>query len=145
MSVKNIMSSSVVAVDMDDALGKVKKLFEENGFHHLLVTQSGRLMGVISDRDLLKSISHNVGTVREKSADTATLKKRVHQIMTRKPISVEPSASIYEAVAIFNEHKISCIPVVDEQNRPVGIISWRDIIRVLEKQWGAESRRAATV
>ncbi len=49
--------------------------------------------------------------------------------MTRKPITLKSDARIYDALEIFDQHKISCIPIVDTDNRPVGIISWRDILR----------------
>ncbi len=93
---------------------------------------SGKLIGVISDRDLFKALSPNIGTDAETRRDIATLKKKAHQIMTKNPVTLTTSAGIYDAVRIFNRHSISCIPVVDENSSPVGIISWRDILRVLE-------------
>lgn len=49
--------------------------------------------------------------------------------MTRKPITLGPEASIADAIEVFLTHQVSCIPVVDPQFRPVGILSWRDILR----------------
>lgn len=132
MSIENIMTRSVVTVEMDDPLSTVKEIFDNSKFHHLLVVEGGKLFGVVSDRDLLKSISPNIGTMRVTYNDMATLNKRVHQVMTRKPITLMPDATIKDAVAIFNKHRISCIPIVDDEFRPVGIISWRDIMRHLE-------------
>ena len=94
---------------------------------------AGKLIGVISDRDLFKALSPNIGTDAETKRDTATLKKKAHLIMTKNPVTLTASAGIYDAVGTFNRHSISCIPVVDENSRPIGIISWRDILRVLEK------------
>ena len=131
MSIDQIMSKRVVTVDSDDTLSIVKEIFDNTSFHHLLVTESEILCGVISDRDLLKSISPNIGTAAETRKDTATLNKRVHQIMSRKPVTLSPNAMIDDAIKIFNSHTISCIPVIDEQNKPVGIISWRDILKNL--------------
>lgn len=132
MSVNNIMTTSVVTVEMDDPLSVVKEIFDNARFHHLLVVEKGKLTGVISDRDLLKAISPNIGTAAETSRDTATLNKRAHQIMTRKPITLTPESGIQDAIKLFNSHDISCIPVVDKSNVPVGIISWRDILRAIE-------------
>lgn len=129
MSVEKIMSKTAVTVEMDDSLRTVKEIFDNTRFHHLLVVESGKLIGVISDRDLLKALSPNIGTVHETARDEASLNKRVHQIMTRKPVVLGQNAGIHEAVEIFNNHKISCIPVVDEKYTPVGIISWRDILK----------------
>lgn len=132
MLVEKIMSKPVVTVTLDDTLGEVKHIFENAKFHHLLVVEEGKLYGVLSDRDLLKSISPFIGTVQETAHDKFTLNKKVHQIMTRKPITLSPFANVYEAISVFNQHNISCIPVVNEENIPIGIISWRDILRVIE-------------
>lgn len=129
MSVKKIMSSPVVCVEMDDSLKVIKEIFDNTRFHHLLVVESDKLQGVISDRDLLKTLSPDIGTVRETAKDTAILNKKAHQIMTRKPFVLGPNAGIYDAIDIFNEHNISCIPIVDEKQVPIGIISWRDILK----------------
>ena len=96
------------------------------------MVEEGKLYGVVSDRDLLKSISPFIGTVQATAHDKFTLNKRVHQIMSRKPISLTPSADVYEAISLFNQHNISCIPIVNENDSPVGIVSWRDILRIIE-------------
>jgi acetoin utilization protein AcuB len=131
MNVEKIMSKSVVTVKMDDSLMIVKEIFDSNHFHHLLVVESGKLHGVISDRDLLKALSPNVGTIIETNRDAATLNKKVHQIMARNLVTLTPNAGIYDAIEVFNIHNISCIPVVDDNNKPVGIVSWRDILKAI--------------
>ncbi len=136
------MSKSVVIVEMDDSLKMVKEIFDNTRFHHLLVVESGKLFGVISDRDLLKALSPNIGTAAETTGEAATLNKRVHQIMTRKPVTLAPNAGIYDAIEIFNSYKISCIPVVDDERKPIGIISWRDILRALESNRGKHPNNA---
>jgi acetoin utilization protein AcuB len=129
MNVEEIMSRIVVTVEMDDSLRVVKEIFDNTRFHHLLVVESGRLVGVISDRDLLKALSPKIGTAAETTRDAATLNKRAHQILTRKPVTLRANAGLSEAIAIFNNYSISCIPVVDSRQRPVGILSWRDIFK----------------
>ncbi|MBS1186830.1 MAG: signal transduction protein [Burkholderiaceae bacterium] len=129
MRIDEIMTRKVVTVEMDDKLSVVKDIFDNSKFHHLLVIEHGKLFGVVSDRDLLKAVSPNIGTLTETYKDAATLNKRVHQIMSRKPITLTEGASVRDAVSIFNQHKISCIPIVDKDFRPVGIVSWRDIMR----------------
>ncbi len=132
MSVEKIMSKTVVTVKMDDSLRMVKEIFDNTRFHHLLVVESGKLFGVVSDRDLLKALSPHIGTEGETARDAASLNKRVHQIMTRKPVVLGQNADIIDAIEIFNNHNISCIPVVDDGFKPVGIISWRDILKALK-------------
>ncbi len=132
MVVENIMSKTVVTITMDDSLNVMKEIFDNTRLHHLLVVEQGELIGVISDRDYLSALSPNLGTAAETSKDVATLNKRAHQIMSRRPVTLLPDAGIYDAIKIFNNHNLSCIPVVDENHKPIGIISWRDIFKVLE-------------
>jgi len=132
MNVEEIMSETIVTVEMDDSLMVVKEIFDKVRLHHLLVVESGILFGVISDRDLLKALSPNIGSVSETAGDLATLNKRAHQIMTRKPVTLSRKAGIHDAIEVFKNHKISCIPIVDEERKPVGIISWRDVLGAVE-------------
>lgn len=132
MKLENIMTKNPVSVSLDDSLGDVKEIFDNVSFHHLLVVENDKLIAIVSDRDLLRSISPNIGTNRYTVTDLATLNKRVHQIATRHPVTLCPENTVLDAAKIFNTHRISCIPVVDFENKPVGIISWRDIMKHLE-------------
>ncbi len=132
MRVQEIMSKEIVTVALDDTLYVVREIFENLKFHHLLVVEHGRLFGILSDRDLLKALSPTLESSAETHADRATLNKRVHQHMTRNPITLRENAPVYEAIRLFNTEPITCIPIVDETGRPVGIISWRDILKMLE-------------
>lgn len=132
MGVAKIMNQDFQTVDMDDPLEWIKKLFDEQRFHHVLVMSKGKLVGVISDRDVLKNISPYVGTVAETSRDTATLKKKAHQIMTRQLVTVTDVDSVMTAVKTFNRNRISCLPVLNARGRPVGLLTWRDILRAME-------------
>ena len=130
MTVRDIMSTRVATVSLDDRLHVVKEIFDASKFHHLLaVEDDGTLYGVVSDRDLLRALSPFIGSIVETGRDAATLDKSVHQIMTRKPITLRPDASIAAAIRVFLAHPVSCIPIVDAQFKPVGIVSWRDILK----------------
>jgi acetoin utilization protein AcuB len=137
----DIMTARVVTVEFDDSLATVKEIFDSLHFHHLLVIGSDKkLCGVISDRDLLRAISPYVGTPSETARDSATLKKRAHQIMTRSPVTLRPDASLAEAIQLLLDHRISCIPIVDEGFKAVGIVSWRDVLKSLPGSTGASGR-----
>jgi acetoin utilization protein AcuB len=129
MQISQIMSTKPVSVSLDDHLDVVKDIFDNARFHHVLVVDEGKLFGVISDRDLLKAISPNIGTNRYTARDLETLAQPVHRIVTRRPLTLKPDASVDDAIAIFNSHRISCIPIVDDEGVAVGIVSWRDIMK----------------
>ncbi|WP_445768745.1 CBS domain-containing protein [Rheinheimera sp.] len=133
LNVAQLMSSKPVSVSPDDSLAVVKQIFDHVKFHHVLVVEHGILLGVLSDRDLFKALSPHIGTAAETPRDLATLNKKVHQVMRRKPVSLQPQAKVMDAIHLFNSEGVSCIPVVDSNNRPQGIISWRDIIRALDR------------
>lgn len=129
MSIPSVMTHRVVTVHMDDSLEIVREIFEASGFHHLLVVEDDKLVGVVSDRDYLKAISPFIDSITERIRDRATLERKVHQIMTREVITLNASDTMVRAIELFNKHKISCLPVIDEQEKPIGIVSWRDIFR----------------
>ncbi len=119
MVMGDIMTARVVTVEMDDRLEVVKEIFDTMRFHHLLVVdEHKKLSGVVSDRDLLRALSPYVGSAAETERDLATLNKRGHQIA--------------EAVSLLLTHRISCIPIVDDEFKPIGIVSWRDLLKSLE-------------
>ena len=132
MTLDKIMTARVVTVDMDDRLEVVKEIFDTMNFHHLLVVdEHKKLSGVLSDRDLLRALSPYVGSAAETARDLATLNKRVHQIMSRHPLTLRPHSSVAEAAHLLLENRISCVPIVDGDFMPVGIVSWRDLLKAL--------------
>lgn len=131
-ALKTIMTMRVATVEVDDALETVKQIFDSVKFHHLLVVDAGKkLCGVLSDRDLLRALSPYVGTLAENARDLATLKKRVHQIMTRQPVTLAAESTVAEAIHVFLNHRVSCIPIVDAGGKAIGIVSWRDVLKTM--------------
>jgi acetoin utilization protein AcuB len=125
--VRDIMTKKVLTVDMDRSLNDVRRVFERAPFHHLVVIEEGKLVGLVSDRDVFREISPFVGTPTERSCDAFTLRKHVHQIMTRRPETCDPEAEASEACRLMLEKRISCLPVVNKESRCVGIVTIRDV------------------
>lgn len=136
MKIKNIMNTDLLTLSMDSPLSKAKELFENNNVHHLIITDDdGLLAGVMTDRDLYKHLSPTVGTSQETHRDTALMQKKLHQIMARNLITTQAQKSLSNAVVLLYDNHISCLPVVDKQNKPIGIITWRDLLKVLALQY----------
>ena len=133
MKIKEIMTTDLVTVTMDDSLGKVHELFEQSTFHHVLVLEEQELVGLISDRDVLKAMSPFVDGHSERSQDRATMQVKVHQFMSRNPLTVKPDLSISQAITIMDENGISCLPVQDDDGKILGIVTSNDIIK-----WAAQ-------
>ncbi|WP_176079875.1 CBS domain-containing protein [Paraburkholderia tropica] len=134
MKMADLMTTRVVTVGFDDTLETVREIFEQSSFHHLLVVEDRKLQGIVSDRDLLRALSPFIDSVVETKRDLGTLSKRVHQIMSRKPLTLKADAEVADAIQLFLENSISCIPIVNDESIPVGIVSWRDILRFFSVQ-----------
>jgi acetoin utilization protein AcuB len=131
MLVRDIMSKNVVTVTPDTDLAAMREIFERTRFHHLLVVENGGLVGVISDRDLLRCQSPFVGTLAEREQDRQAERRRAHQLMTRNPIVAHPEDEVQTAAFFMVEKKISCLPVVDGETGLQGIVTWRDLLRAV--------------
>jgi acetoin utilization protein AcuB len=123
------MTKDVVTVGMDISLKAMCKMFDEKKFHHLLVIEEDELCGVISDRDLLKALSPFLNTAAEQSRDLATLKKRAHQMMSRKLITVDKDTDVDEAARLMIRENISCLPVMSPDGKIKGIVTRTDLLR----------------
>jgi len=143
MKISQIMQRNLITLDMDDSLASAKKLFEQHKMHHILIKDQARLAGVITDRDLWQNLSPTIGTSKETAQDSFNLNKKVHLIMVRDLITVTENVTLNEAVLLFHDHRISCLPVVDEKQRAIGIITWRDIIRLIALQYRQKLDKAA--
>lgn len=129
MNVGAIMTRDVVTVSPDDSLRQVRAIFESLKFHHVMVVEHGRLVGVVSDRDLLKNLSPFVGTGAERTQDLASLNRKVHQVMTRRLVTATESMPVPEAGRLMIDHRVSCLPVLNARGGLAGIVTLRDLLQ----------------
>lgn len=112
---------------------EVVETMNEGCVRHLLV-EDGRLLGMISNRDLVRVVFQNPGRVLDLDGCTAA------DIMTPSPlVAVEPGDPLAEAARLMHEHQVSALPVLDE-GRVWGIITTADILRVFWQTQEAELR-----
>lgn len=128
VTIKTIMTRNIITVDMDATLRSVRDILDHHSFHHMLVVEDGRLVGVISDRDVLEHTSPFVGTLGERRQDAASLSRKAHQIMSRSLVSVDQEATIVQAGKLMLERKVSCLPVIGSHEGPIGLVTWRDLL-----------------
>jgi acetoin utilization protein AcuB len=89
--VESIMTKNVFKVRMDDTIGTIQEILSHAAFHHLLVVEDHKLVGILSDRDILKNISPFLKTLSETTRDLSILNKRVHQFIDMPPMTVPES------------------------------------------------------
>lgn len=129
-----IMTSPAITVRSMEPLRNIRALFDKRHIHHVLVLDDNKqLAGIISDRDLLLALSPFLGTSAENRLDRSTLGKTAWQLMTPKPIVVSPHQSVPEAAHLMLEHGVSCLPVVNIQQEPIGFLSWKDVLRIVAR------------
>jgi acetoin utilization protein AcuB len=122
------MTRSIVWVSSDDRLAVARDKLEQHRIHHLLVLDARVLVGVLSDRDVLRAMSPFLGQLSERPQDRQVFDRKVHQIMTRKLVTASPPDDVRDAAARMLLAGVSSLPVVDEHGEAVGIVTWRDML-----------------
>jgi acetoin utilization protein AcuB len=125
----DIATRDLVTIGMDESLGWARQLFEHHRFHHIVVVDAGRVAGVLSDRDLLKHLSPFIGAIDERKRDTDSLNKRAQQVMTRALVTAPAEMSACQACELMLASGVTCLPVVSDAMAPLGIVTWRDLLR----------------
>jgi CBS domain-containing protein len=115
-TVGEIMSTEPLVVAPDDTLAEIAERMRERDIGSALVADSGRLIGILTARDLLRAFA---GRVRSSEA-------RAREWMTSEPISVVATTPLAAALQLMTEHAIHHLPVVDG-DRPVGLVGARQV------------------
>jgi acetoin utilization protein AcuB len=132
--VRDSMTQEVVTVGPETMAGEALALCRENGIRHLPVLEGGRLVGMISDRDL-RSATPALG---DPDRAEAFERIRVADEMAKEVATVRPEDPIEEAAIEMYERKIGCLPVVDDGDL-VGIVTSSDVMRAFVRLVGAHA------
>lgn len=127
MLVKELMTTDLMIIKRNESVKKAQNIFENNSFRHLPIVEDGRVLGVISDRDINRSIAISA-TVSEMCGVEMDDDLKVESIMTKNFISIGPDDNLKEAGRIMMERKIGCLPVIKNE-KLVGIITETDILK----------------
>jgi acetoin utilization protein AcuB len=127
VTVSSIMSPDPFTVSQSTTAVELVQLFQEHRFRHFLVVDDGQLVGVLSDRDVIRLFgAEDFGGRNVLEEFTAG------DLMSDHVLSVEPDSSLREAVTMMVSAVINCLPVV-ESGRPVGILTGTDMYLALEQ------------
>jgi CBS domain-containing membrane protein len=130
LRVRDLMTRGVYAVGVGDDLETIRALMEERGIRHApVVGEGGILLGLVSQRDLIRS-SLNSQALPPAAMAAAMQLTTAGEIMTRSVATAAPDQDIRDAARIMLEHKYGCLPVVDG-SRLVGIVTESDFVRFL--------------
>jgi len=129
--VENWMNPNVITVDADDSMLDATKMLKEHNIRHLPVLEKGKLVGVITDRDLKRASPSDATALEAHELLYLIANIKVREIMTKNPITVPYNYTIEEAAEILLQAKISGMPVVDKDGDVIGTITQTDLFRVL--------------
>ena len=129
--VKDLMSHRVFCVREGDSVAKARLLMDERGVRHVPVVDAARsLIGLLSERDLLRHALDNQLDLPIDVLDDLLSKTRVEDIMTREVATVEAQDPLSRAADTMLENKFGCLPVV-EGRMLVGIVTESDFVRLM--------------
>ena len=129
MLVNELMNRGAVNIDANDSLTEAINLVNSLNIGRLMVMQKGKLVGIVSDRDLRRAAPSNATDLENHEMRYLLDKVKIKEIMTPNPVTVRQHDTVAHAAKIMNEKKISGLPVVDQANRVIGVLSRSDILR----------------
>jgi acetoin utilization protein AcuB len=115
VQIANCMTRTPVTVSPRDTLARAKSLMDSGHFRRLPVMESGKLVGMLTERDIRNHWGYLEAT-------------RVDAAMTHEPVTITPRISAEDAARLMLQHKIGGLPVVDN-GELVGIVSTSDILK----------------
>ena len=139
MLVKNWMSKNVITVDINDSMEGAMKHLKEHDIRMLPVMKKGKLVGIVTDRDLKKASASDATTLEIHELLYLLTKIKVKDIMTSDVITVPPDFTVEETAQVLQKNRIPGVPVVDADGRLVGVITQSDLFRVLISLTGVNS------
>ncbi|MCX7796187.1 MAG: CBS and ACT domain-containing protein [bacterium] len=135
MFVKWRMTPNPIVIDPEVSILDALHIMKENKVRRLPVVAHGKLVGIVTERDLRESPSLKATSLSIYELNYLLAKTPVKEVMTKNPITVTPDTTIEEAAVIMRDNEISGLPVV-EDGRVVGIVTETDIFDMLVKLLG---------
>lgn len=128
MEVRDIMTTNPLSARLGTSVFDAIRTLESEQIRHLPIVEGGELVGIVSDRDLLR-YSH-AALLEDPDAARTRLQVAISTIMTSDPSCVAPEDDVDDAIDLMLENRIGALPVVDEaEGRLVGILSYVDVMR----------------
>jgi len=127
MKVVDVMTKNPLIVTPAETVGQADELMTENRIRQLPVVEGAALLGIITDRDIRSYLSGSL--LSDPEGREKALNTRISEVMTPEPLTLSPDDDLDEAVELLIDEKIGGIPVVDEAEGLVGIVTYVDVLR----------------
>lgn len=133
MNVESIATRDVVTVKESDSMRAASNIFKEHKFRHLpVVDDGGRLVGVVTDRDIKRASASDATSLDIHELTYLVDKITVSRVMTKEPIVVAPDTSVQAAAKLMADRKIGCLPVMVD-GKLGGIVTDIDMLKLLAR------------
>jgi len=126
------MMGSPVTLKPEDTLDLANDLISLGRIGHIPVVEDGRLVGLLSKRDLMGAAATTIFRLKQKSKSALLKSVLIKDVMKKKVVTVKPDTPIKGAVHLMKEKTIGCVPVVSEGDL-VGLVTTTDILRYVER------------
>jgi acetoin utilization protein AcuB len=129
MLIEDWMAKDVLTVDENTSLMRATRLMKENNIRRLPVVSHGKLMGIITDRDVKDASPSKTTSLDIHELYYLLSEMKVKDVMTECPISLQGRDTLEKAAVIMLEDKISGMPIVDANGHLIGLLSETDVLR----------------
>jgi CBS domain-containing protein len=130
--VREIMMGSPVTLKPDDTLDLANDVISLGRIRHIPVLEDGRLVGLLSERDLIGAAATTIFGLKQKSKSALLKNVLIKDMMKKRVFTVKPETPIKEAAHLLAEKKIGCVPVVSDESL-IGLVTTTDILRYVEE------------
>jgi len=124
------MTSDIATIGRNDELTIADDIMKMKRLRHLPVVEEGRLVGILTQRDLFHAALSTALNFGEKAQKEFLKTVVVKEVMTEDVLTIDPGADVKEAARLMIEHKVGCLPVV-ENGKLVGLVTETDLLRVV--------------
>ena len=132
LQARDIMSQAPVTVAPDTSVSEAQALMRHHHIRHLPVLEDGRLVGMVSDRDIRLVLPSPATSLAKWEIHHLLTKLTVSEVMTRFVVAVKPECPLSEAVGRMLRHQIGALPVIDNRHL-AGILTRTDVLRAFLK------------
>lgn len=126
--VRDIMPRKMVTISESDRLSTVEDIMTLGHVRHMPVVHAGKLVGVVSERDLLRASLSNLNEFGNEERRAFLQVVEIGRVMSTPPVVTALDTSVEDAARVMAERKIGCLPVVDG-DRLLGLITETDVLR----------------
>jgi len=130
--VRDVMTAPAVTVESSTALVDAALLLRGSAIRHLLVMESDKLVGLLTDRDIQRCAPSRLIPISEDEYNAVFDETTVNRVMTRNPQTVSSTTPLATAIATMQQGRYGCLPVVDD-GVVVGILTRSDLVEALRR------------